>query len=117
MSRILVALLVSLAWSAAANAEIVRFVCTNNVGAPDRVEIDFGRNTALLFYKDDRGAIAPEEKSSPAKITATAVRWPDILDGTIYTMERSTGVFKKLFEGKPLYTKQCRKIAAGATWQ
>lgn len=117
MSRILVALIVSFAWSAAANAETIRFVCTNNVGAADRVEIDFGRNTALLFYKDDHGEIAPEEKSSPAKITASTIRWPDILDGTIYTMERSTGGFKKLFEGKPLYTKQCKQLAAGAKWQ
>ena len=117
MNRILVALIVSFAWSAAANAETVRFVCTNNVGAPDRVEIDFGRNTALLFYKNDHGAIAPEEKSSPAKITAAAIRWPDILDGTIYTIERSTGVFKKLFEDKPLYIKQCKKLALGANWQ
>ncbi len=116
MRRIPIALIVSLAWSAAASAETVRFVCTNKVGAPDRVEIDFGRNTALLFYKNDHGAIAPEEKSSPAKITATAIRWPDILDGTIYTIERTTGAFKKLFEGEPLYTKQCKKLPAGATW-
>ncbi len=117
MSRILIALIVSFALSAAANAEIVRFVCTNNVGAPDRVEVDFGRSTALLFYENDRGAIEPEEKTSPAKVTAAAIRWPDILDGTIYTLDRSTGVFKKLFEGAPIYTKQCKKLAAGAKWQ
>ena len=117
MTRILVTLIVSLAWGAAANAEVVRFVCTNNAGAPDRVEVDFGRNTALLFYSNDKGAIAPEEKSSPAKITASTIRWPDILDGTIYTIERTPSVLKKLFEGKPLYTKQCKKLVAGANWQ
>ncbi|HEY1472925.1 MAG TPA: hypothetical protein VGF53_02445 [Pseudolabrys sp.] len=68
----------------------------------------------FVVLQECHGAIAPEEKSSPAEIAAIAIRWPDILDGTIYTIERSTGVFKKLFEGQPLYTKQCKKLAAGA---
>jgi hypothetical protein len=117
MRKIMVALLATFACTSNANAETVRFICTNKEGAPDRVEVNFERSTALLFNKNDKGSIAPEEKSSPARITKASIRWPDILDGTTYSIELSTGVMKKLFESSPIYTKKCTKLPVGSNWQ
>jgi hypothetical protein len=103
-----------------AHAETVRFVCTNAEGAPDMFEIDFVKHTVLEYNKQDNGSIAPDtgETPMPAAIGKTLIGWPDSLDGTKYTLSRSTGVLKKWFEGSAIYTKQCRTVPVGATdWQ
>jgi hypothetical protein len=117
MREILFALTVISGFVAAAGAETVRFVCTNSVGAPDRVEVDFGRKTVLEFYNERDGTIKPEDTSAPAIINEATISWPDTLDGTKYSIDRATGVLKKWFEGSALYTKQCRKLPSGSDWQ
>jgi hypothetical protein len=117
MRKVVIALIASLACSATAKAETTRYICTNAQGAPDRVEINFDSGTALEFNKDKKGSITPESKSVPASITDTSIRWPDVLDGTTYAMDRATGVMKKLFEGGTLYLKKCKKLPAGSNWQ
>jgi hypothetical protein len=121
MREVLFALVVISGFVSAAGAQTVRFICTNTVGAPERVEVDFGRKTVLEF-NDHQGKIEPEDRSTAAIINETTISWPDTIDGDIipgakYSMERATGVLIKSYEGSPLYTKQCRKLPAGSDWQ
>jgi len=96
----------------------VRFVCTNDVGEPDRAEVDFARKTVLEFNQHQPGgAFIAEDTSAPATIDKTTIRWPDTFDGTTYSIDRATGVLKKWFEGTAIYTKQCRELPSGSAWQ
>jgi hypothetical protein len=46
---VVIALVVTSGWIAAAQGQTVRYLCTNDTGAPDRVEVDFDHNTVLDF--------------------------------------------------------------------
>ena len=116
MREFLFALVVIFGFVSVAGAQTVRFICTNSVGAPERVEVDFGRKTVLEF-NDHQGRIEPEDTSGPAIISEASISWPDTFDGTKYSIDRASGVLKKWFEGSALYTKQCRSLPTGSRWQ
>jgi hypothetical protein len=118
MKGILVALMVLCGFVSAAKAETARFVCTNDTGAPDRVEVDFSGKTVLDFNQENPGgAITPDKTSAPATIDKASIKWPDTFDGTTYSIDRTTNVLKKWFEGYAIYTKQCVQLPAGSDWQ
>jgi hypothetical protein len=116
MREFLFSLVVIFGFVSAAEAQTVKFICTNSEGAPDRVEVDFGRKTVLEF-NDHQGRIEPEDTSAPAIINDATISWPDTFDGTKYSIDRASGVLIKSYEGSALYTKQCRKLPAGSNWQ
>lgn len=120
MKTLLIVLIAASTLATEANAETVRFICTNDEGAPDRIEVNFDRKTALEFYENSDVAghpIEPEDSTASAKISATSILWSDTLDGTTYSLQRATGVLQKIFEGSPLYTKQCKQLPSGSDWK